>query len=522
MAIGLNKQLNLVHLKQGNSPVEIDDIKARRTAELVIAFVGPVGSGCSTSAQIISKILKDTYKYDEVVYHRVSELIEESSKNVGQVFDATLIGAERVDRLQDIGNKLREKFFDGYLIAKIVERIASFRLQKGGFSNSAAESLIPEPRRWAHIIDSLKNPSELNLLREVYGDILWVIGVFAPEETRRERLLTNQKWEAPQFRALVEKDNKQEWHYGQGVRDIFFQADFFVRNDGDNDVGLTKTLSRHLDVIFGMPVQTPMVDESSMYAAYAAASRSACMSRQVGAAIVAQNGEVIGIGWNDVPKFGGGMYDHEDGEQDNRCFKWGSKFCHNDARKDSLYRDVYDALKSHLKDNFSFDEALGVLQKTDVKQLIEFSRSVHAEMGALVSVARGHKAGLVGSTVYCTTFPCHSCARHLIAAGVRRVVYIEPYPKSLALELHRDAASVATGDAGKKMVMEQYQGVSPRNLLRLFKQIELKRKGAGGKLVDFLPGKVQPLGSVSVDDFSTHEMRVLARLKELESPSAAV
>jgi deoxycytidylate deaminase len=30
------------------------------------------------------------------------------------------------------------------------------------------------------------------------------------------------------------------------------------------------------------------------------------------------------------------------------------------------------------------------------------------------------------------SFPCHMCARHIIATGLREVVYIEPYPKSVA------------------------------------------------------------------------------------------
>lgn len=38
-----------------------------------------------------------------------------------------------------------------------------------------------------------------------------------------------------------------------------------------------------------------------------------------------------------------------------------------------------------------------------------------------------------------TTFPCHYCARHIVAAGIYEVQYIEPYPKSKALQLHADA-----------------------------------------------------------------------------------
>ena len=43
------------------------------------------------------------------------------------------------------------------------------------------------------------------------------------------------------------------------------------------------------------------------------------------------------------------------------------------------------------------------------------------------------------ATLYTTTFPCHNCAKHIIAAGIARVVYVEPYPKSKAMEFHGDA-----------------------------------------------------------------------------------
>src|SRR5690606_6216358 len=77
-----------------------------------------------------------------------------------------------------------------------------------------------------------------------------------------------------------------------------------------------------------------------------------------------------------------------------------------------------------------------------ISSLIEFSRSIHAEMDAILSASR-EGISTVGCDLYVTTYPCHSCARHLVAAGIRRVYYVEPYIKSLALELHSDAITSA-------------------------------------------------------------------------------
>ena len=520
-----NTQLAIVELDTTSNkrPIKIDDLRARKTDELIIAMVGPIGSGCSKSADKIISLLKDDYGYSQVVYHKVSDVITKNAALVGIDIPGSLDADERVSRLQDAGNKLRDKFLDDYLSAKIIENIATHRLEHDGFKKAEGGNLVPEPLRHAHVIDSLKNPAELSLLREVYGDMLWVIGVFAPEGIRKNRLKNLEGWAESKISALFDRDNKQEWHYGQGVRDTFFQADFFIRNDGENDTKLEQTLERSLEIIFGFPVHTPKPDESAMYSAYSAAAQSACLSRQVGASIVSANGELIGVGWNDVPAFEGGLYSPAHGNNDHRCYMWSQHVCHNDKKKQALYKEIFDALQGSqlLKDAATKEQTTEALKDTDIRQLIEYSRAVHAEMEAIISVARGNKAGLTGSTLYCTTFPCHSCARHILASGITKVVYIEPYPKSLAIELHYDAISVDEKDLGKKLVFLQFEGVSPRNMLRLFKPHEVKRKNKDtGKLVDFDKKKAHPLGSVSVDDFSTHEKRVLTRLKDLESEPA--
>ena len=132
-----------------------------------------------------------------------------------------------------------------------------------------------------------------------------------------------------------------------------------------------------------------------MYAAYAEAMGSACLSRQVGAAIISQAGEVIGLGRNDVPRFSGGLYTTELGSADHRCYKWGEKLCHNDREKSRLYSEIFQALSQSqlLSAGSKEDAVVKAISSTDVRQLIEFSRAVHAEMEAIVSVARGTSPG---------------------------------------------------------------------------------------------------------------------------------
>lgn len=54
-------------------------------------------------------------------------------------------------------------------------------------------------------------------------------------------------------------------------------------------------------------------------------------------------------------------------------------------------------------------------------------RAVHAELNALLYCAASGVSS-AGSTIYCTDFPCVDCAKALVQAQVRQVVYLAEYP----------------------------------------------------------------------------------------------
>ena len=57
----------------------------------------------------------------------------------------------------------------------------------------------------------------------------------------------------------------------------------------------------------------------------------------------------------------------------------------------------------------------------------ELCRGVHAEINCIIQAAI-HGTSIMGNTtLYTTTFPCMSCLKLLINAGINRIVYMEPY-----------------------------------------------------------------------------------------------
>ena len=133
-------------------------------------------------------------------------------------------------------------------------------------------------------------------------------------------------------------------------------------------------------------------------------------------------------------------------------------------------------------------------------------------MHAILSAGRVAGDKLVGGKIFVTTYPCHSCARHIIAAGITEVYYIEPYRKSLAVKLHGDAISELELDSKKVRVLA-YDGVAPSKFLSLFRVAANSRK-ASGKLIRVELKQAMPRIEKSLESLPSREAIVVQSLME--------
>ena len=62
-------------------------------------------------------------------------------------------------------------------------------------------------------------------------------------------------------------------------------------------------------------------------------------------------------------------------------------------------------------------------------------RTNHAEINALVQATR-HGVSVVGATAYITNMSCTTCAKALIAAGIKRVVVFSDFHDTLATQFY--------------------------------------------------------------------------------------
>lgn len=446
-------------------------IRKTHTEELVVALCGALGTPLHELAEELAEHLSDQYRYECKVI-RLSDFIRQYAGEP-QPEDS----AARVRWLIKKGNEIRENHGLSILADLAIRRISLDR--EDAQREAVAAGGRYTGRRVCHIIDSIKNVEELEALRLLYRELFFCIGVFAPMKAR-EKVLTERGMSKSDLYDLVDKDSGEEFDHGQTVRKAFPRSDYFLRASGISRSERKGRVERFLDVLFQMGGVTPTLEETAMYHAAAAARGSSCLSRQVGAAVTNEAGSLLGVGWNDVPSAGGGVYlsGHE-----HHCFGW-QGLCHNDQEKQDIANDLISRLtkKGFVVANSDVAELRKIILKSRVGQLIEFSRAVHAEVNAILNALRHSGTEAVGGTLYCTTYPCHSCARTLIAAGIGRVFFIEPYPKSLAMKLHSDALAEEDGDSSKVRILP-YEGIAPARYLELFAIPPAGRKKDGKALM---------------------------------------
>lgn len=474
--------------------------------EVIIGIVGAMGTNLVGATSLLKDLLSD-YNYGTEII-RLSALIQ------------TVPPFSAIDRFQKLD---RAKYYNALIDGGNYIRA---NLGNAGLADMVITEAIPASRtrltsdghkRRAYILHSLKHPDEVRRLREVYGSLFYCVGVYAHADRRlaRQTEAINRTQGSPDdiegltaAEKLLRRDERESLESGQKVSDTFAQADYFIRSD---DVAELRTsLQRFLDLVFDRPYISPTRGEVAMAHAHSAALRSADLSRQVGAVIAARDGRVLTTGCNDVPAPGGGQYWVGDAD-DKRDFQLGKDM--NDEKKRDAIVELLKTLDGQIIPEMLLDgveKLFGRLNDTNlfagtrIDSLIEFGRVVHAEMAALNGAAVD-AISVRDCDLYCTTFPCHMCTRLIITAGIRNVFYIEPYPKSAALELYSDSILVnpdmpaslyhdritdgSTRD--KRVHFMPFEGVAPRRYRDVFSNRSRKDKKTG-KTVPFSPTTAVP------------------------------
>lgn len=452
-------------------------------SELIIGLAGSLGVNFDSIAETLTASLQHTG------YHVVTIHISENfSKH-----DSSSRFADCYWKMQ-YGTKQRQAHGNDFWARKAIEKIFFIRPE-----------LSFKYKKIIYLIRSLKHKEELELLSNVYGSNFISIAIFSDADSslnyleKKLKLRSISIVEAEKAMQIINQDlllgadmdvrkaeelyledtyspekdtngntlarfllrkDQEETHpslkkYGQNLFKCYSIANYFIYQNAN----LGSQIQRFINVLFNDPFAEPTFGEYFMFCAQAAAYRSLDLDRQVGAVIVNKEHELVASGFNDVSKVGGGYSNNN--QDDQRDFK--QKYDFNHIHLDQIAKKIAEKLHLAIKDH-------DVLRE-EISGITEFKRSTHAEMSALLDAA---KRGIAvrDCTIYVNTYPCHNCTKHIIAAGIRKVVFLHPYTKSKAREMYKSMIRHGLFDAEtsqKDMILfEPFLGISPNRFMQAF------------------------------------------------------
>lgn len=433
----------------------------KNDSELIIGIITTVGTDISVVKQaLIDKLM---------LYSYIVETIKVSADIISKFEKKAEISKkekefERISRYMDIGDELR-KTDTTILMKGVASKIFLSRKLTERCFDDGQKLVEASPReRVAYIIDSIKHPDEVDFLRRTYTSGFHLVGVSSDRSKRIKNLIEGKGISEEQAEELLKRDDAESFDYGQKTADAFHSSDYFI-TAGDSTDEVKYNTYRLLELLFGNPFPTPTFEEYAMFMAYATSLRSADLSRQVGA-VITKKEEILSSGANDCPKYGGGLYwpiksqtgGIED-EKEGRDYTLG--YDSNKKEQTKIIENILSCL-----DIEKTDDNFNKVKKAGISDLTEYGRVVHSEMEALLMCARNNVDSR-GAEMFVTTFPCHNCAKHIIAAGISKVHYIEPYPKSKALDFYKSEIGIKDNEE-KKVKFIPFSGVGPRKYIDLF------------------------------------------------------
>jgi len=450
---------------------------------IILGFTGSIGSGCSYIAKEIPNITDKKYRY-----FKLSEIVRTQLVEAG-------FKSPTVEQMQQMGNELRIKFGRNGLAIGLIDRLKN------------------DAEVYKHIIiDGIKNFGEIDFLRQFPN--FYLFSVHADREQRKKRVVGRNKpfKTDDEFYAADARDEFEASSNGQQVKICSEASDIIIVNK--EDIPEASTI-RKTDYVTGIkrkyielienaragtksPQTTPSINELCMTIAYGLSTKSSCLKRKVGAVIIDtanhQSTEaveekaikipnIIASGYNEVPA---GAYKCVFDKEYQKCYRdhlqethaKKMKHCPNCGEEividiacpgcgetHSEFEKNCKNCKTEIKEPYLckgcsidvFKEYLPGNKNTPGK-LLDLCRALHAEEMAILQLAKRGGNGAGDLVLFATTQPCNLCANKIATAGIKTVVYAEPYDMKEAAEILKSGG----------VTLERFEGVKSSAYFKLY------------------------------------------------------
>jgi deoxycytidylate deaminase len=285
------------------------------------------------------------------------------------------------------------------------------------------------------VIDAIRNPYEALFFKERYPNF-YLLSVTVDNKARFNRLLNQRGMSKEKIKRLDEKESPSKlpgencfWSLDVARCIEISDIHLFNPDDGKKFKFVKGQLVKYLALIMHPGLITPSKDERCMQFAYNAKLNSGCISRQVGAVVTDPSGAVKAIGWNNVPQGQtpcnlrrvSDLLKNEDDKAFSRFEKEDEDFT---DRMNLIYKDT----------NYSFSGKPVSFCFKDIKNSLDeeknqvHTRALHAEENAFLQISKHGGVSIQDGILYTTASPCELCAKKAYQLGIKKIIYIDPYP----------------------------------------------------------------------------------------------
>ena len=376
---------------------------------IIIGLTGRFGAGCTTAYDLLTT--EEKFKgFSLSKYLKILAINDEKYKKLNIKKQRTY--------LQDLGDSLREEHGQNYLAKKVIEEI----------NGSNNQNTI--------VVDSFKNPAEINEFRNEYSNF-YLLAIDSSTKERWNRTKEYYEEDEEVFKKDDERDkgtNKFPYK-GQQVDVCMRSSDILINSDKsfynhDKTININaveeygQKINGYIKLIKRPGSRGPSLDELYMHQACSNSLRSQCLKRQVGAIIVVDNkigSFLIASGTNNVPT----------GETDCR----GQKNCYRDTKKEEMIKKIKYCPNCGNKNSINKNKKCNKCgEEIYIPKMLDYCKAVHAEEQAILQAAI-LGTSVEGTTIYTSTHPCLLCSKIIINCGIKNVVYFESYPVLESIEM---------------------------------------------------------------------------------------
>lgn len=384
---------------------------------------------------ILSKTNEYINKYIDKSNPKYTPLFQEIGKNVrneGKILKSSKSKISSLINLED------EKDLNIFIIPEIIRRVIKLVRKENK----------DEGKKDFFIVDALRNIFEIEFFRNRYQSF-YLFSIMASEETRKNRIENSFELTPENLKDIIEFETNDNRIESQAINTCIGKGDIFINNDKDDSTILEKQLVKYIALIRKPGLFTPNDDERFMQVAFTARYNSGCISRQVGAVVVGEDGYLRGFGWNDTPEnhipclyrtpeqlinASGNMVfsKYERSTKFNKFIKnyYADKekrflpFCFKDKQAEI---ELIDKAKKIKQEGIQEDIVYQILDKAKFKNPTR-ERALHAEENAFLQISKSGGESVINGTLYTTDSPCQLCAKKTMQLKMKRVVYIDAYP----------------------------------------------------------------------------------------------